>query len=197
MELLLASNNPNKARELQRIMTAAAIVLPAERGITFDHEETGSTYLENALGKALRLFQDTGIPTLADDSGLAVDALDGRPGVYSARFGARELGRSLNDEERIEYLLSLLAGCENRSAVFVCCMVLILDRNRVYTVQESLEGQIARRPSGTGGFGYDPVFYLPEHQRTTAELSDHEKDAVSHRGRASRLIATLLQNRHD
>jgi XTP/dITP diphosphohydrolase len=190
----IASNNPHKQKELQRILTAFEIRLPAADGYEFSHDEKGKTFLENAYGKARALYALVKQPVLADDSGLCVDCLNGKPGIHSARFGSVDPGKPLNDHERNRYLLSRLRGCTRRSAFFVCCMVLMLDDNRFFTAQETLRGEIASSPHGEGGFGYDPLFFLPAYDCTVAQLSAEQKDAVSHRGKAARAIAAAARD---
>ena len=190
MELVLASNNPHKVAEVRRILVGFAVRTPAETGVSFAFEETGSTYEQNALGKARHLHGLIGVPTLADDSGLTVAALGGAPGVRSARFGPP--GAALDDAGRCAYLLSLLRGAADRSAAFICCIAVVLDARRLLLVQESVEGRIAPRPRGAHGFGYDPVFLVGDGERTMAELPAADKDRLSHRGRALRRIGTLL-----
>ena len=196
MELVLASNNPHKVTEVRRILVGVAVRTPAEVGVSFAFEETGTTYEQNALGKARHLHGLIGMPALADDSGLAVAALGGAPGVRSARFGPP--GAALDDAGRCSYLLSLLHGtaAADRSAAFICCIAVVLDARRLLLVQEAVAGRIARQPRGAHGFGYDPVFLVADGgdsgERTMAELTAADKDRVSHRGRALRRIAALL-----
>jgi XTP/dITP diphosphohydrolase len=203
--LLLASGNPHKAREAGAILTLAgvggAIKLPADFGLDFDPVEDGETFLENALVKAralFRLLKERGVPDgagiLADDSGLCVDALGGRPGILSARYGERG-GRKIGASERNTLLLEELRGVKNRTARFVCSAVLLFDGNRFVTAQETVEGEIAREERGEGGFGYDPVFLLPERGLTIAELPEGEKHRISHRGKAFRALAPFLRKR--
>lgn len=194
MKILLASGNSHKKEELNSILKNHTIILPKDLGIEMDVEETGSSYLDNALLKAEALFKKSGgIPVLADDSGISVEHLNGKPGVHSARYGTKEHGRELSAEEKNSYLLKNLEGVENRKAAFICCMVLILDKNRVYTIQESFEGEVTTVPYGNGGFGYDPVFFVPELGKTAAELTSDEKNRVSHRGKAGCVINRLLE----
>lgn len=202
MDLLLATNNHHKKREFERIFDRARVLLPEDLGIAFSHEETESTFLGNALGKATTLqdllppeyqgrdqSSDRRLAIIADDSGVCVRALDGRPGVYSARYGSQDL----SDTERNARLLSELEGVADRRAHYVCCMVALEGEDRFGVVQETWHGMIAQSPSaGTGGFGYDPIFLLPEVGLTVADISDHDKDALSHRGKASRRILSYL-----
>ena len=190
MELVLASNNPHKVAEVRRILHGVTVRTPAECGVRFSFDETGSSYDENALGKARHLYRLLGVPTLADDSGLAVAALGGAPGVRSARFAPA--GRQLDDAGRCAYLLSLMGSGGDRSAAFICCLALILDPQRLLLVQEAVSGEITDQVRGGAGFGYDPIFLLPHLGRTMAELSGEEKDRVSHRGRALRRARRLF-----
>lgn len=190
MELVLASNNQHKVAEVRRILQGITVRTPAECGVQFSFAETGSSYDENALGKARHLYRLLGVPTLADDSGLAVAALGGAPGVRSARFAPP--GAQLDDAGRCAYLLSLMGSGGDRSAAFICCLALILDPHRLLLVQEAVCGEITDRARGSAGFGYDPIFLLPHLGRTMAELSGQEKDRVSHRGRALRRARRLF-----
>ena len=197
MEILLATGNAHKKDELERILTPHRILIPSDIGVEFDPEETGDTYLENALIKARALFESSGgRPVLSDDSGLSVPAMKGAPGVYSARYGSDEAGRELESWERNALLIEKMQGFEGsrRQAFFVCCMVLIIDEYRVFTAQETFDGLITDEPSGRGGFGYDPIFFVPELQKTVAELDAGEKDRISHRGRAGVRIRALIEN---
>jgi len=197
MEILLATGNAHKKDELERILTPHRILIPSDIGVEFDPEETGDTYLENALIKARALFEVSGgRPVLSDDSGLSVPAMKGAPGVYSARYGSDEAGRELESWERNALLIEKMQGFEGsrRQAFFVCCMVLIIDEYRVFTAQETFDGLITDEPSGRGGFGYDPIFFVPELQKTVAELDAGEKDRISHRGRAGVRIRALIEN---
>lgn len=195
MKILLASGNPHKKEELSKILSNYTILLPKDLGIDMDVEETGTTYLDNALLKAQALYElSNGIPVIADDSGISVQALNGAPGVLSARYGLEETGKDLTSEEKNLLLLDNMNDIENRDAAFICCMVLIINKNRIYTIQESFEGVIAKEPYGNGGFGYDPIFYIPELKKTAAELSDSEKNRISHRGKAGLQINKLLES---
>jgi XTP/dITP diphosphohydrolase len=213
MTIWFATGNAHKKQELQAILPGHTIKIPADAGITgFDPDETGRTFLENALIKARALHQliadryptDIG-PVIADDSGLCVDALAGRPGIYSARYGSTGRfgsigryggsagdGKKLDTGERNALLLRELGDTPNRSARFVCAMVLLFSEDRFSAVQETLEGELIREERGTGGFGYDPILFIPELGRTVAELSEDEKNRISHRGKAGRQIAKLL-----
>jgi XTP/dITP diphosphohydrolase len=190
--IFIATNNVNKKYELQRIFTNYNLTIPAEIGIIFDYEENGRSFLENAYGKARSLYLLVKKPVIADDSGLCVKALQGKPGIFSSRFGLKEKGRLLSTKERNSYLLDLLKNKKQRTAYFVCCMVLMLSEYRFYIAEETLTGEIAISPKGKGGFGYDPIFFLSDQKLTVAELSPSEKDALSHRGKAARVILSIL-----
>ncbi|MGE4453613.1 MAG: non-canonical purine NTP pyrophosphatase [Sphaerochaeta sp.] len=197
MNILLASNNQHKKEEFSRILAGHTIMLPRELGIAFDFEEEEETFSENALGKAHALFPmaPEGYLILADDSGLCVDELGGRPGVRTARYGMESFGRVLESEERNAYLLKNLAHLkkrEERSAQFVCALALVVDKRREFVFCEAVDGFIAKESYGAGGFGYDPVFIVAEKGKTMAELSEKEKDIFSHRGKATRHLMTIL-----
>ncbi|MDR2019189.1 MAG: RdgB/HAM1 family non-canonical purine NTP pyrophosphatase [Treponema sp.] len=194
MILWFATGNLHKRNELAAILRGHTIRTPREGGFHFDPGETGATFLENALIKAGALYRLVREPVIADDSGLCVDALGGRPGIYSARYGSRG-GEKPDDSRRNALLLAELGDTPRRSARFVCAMALFLGEDRFCAAQETLEGEIAGSPGearGSGGFGYDPIFYLPEKGCTVAELSEGEKNLISHRGKAARVIARLL-----
>ena len=195
MEFLLATNNRHKKLELEKIMSGVSLKTPEEIGIDFDCDETGETFLENSMLKARTLYSLARKPVIADDSGLCVAGLGGAPGIYSARYGSAEGGPELESGERNNFLLSnmkALTGPEERKAFFVCCMTAILDDYRIYTVQETMNGFIAVEPYGEGGFGYDPVFFLPERGMTVAQLPENEKNMISHRARAASRLALLI-----
>lgn len=192
MEIVLATGNHHKKREIAEILVGHTILAPSDLGITFTYEETGTTYLDNALGKGFALFHQVHRPVLADDSGISVPVLGGAPGVYSARYGS-ELRKELDDTGRYELLLSNLKDASDRRAFYVCCMVLILEEYRFFVAQETMHGEIAHEPKGSGGFGYDPIFSLPERKKTVAEISAAEKHRISHRGKAGRRIEEILQ----
>jgi XTP/dITP diphosphohydrolase len=199
MKLVLASGNPHKREELSALFQGHTLLLPQDLGVVYHHEETGSTFLENALGKARTLYRQlaevgrSGCSVLADDSGLSIPALGGEPGVYSARFGEKELGRKPTYAEQHQLLLERMRSLTDRRAFFICCMVLLIHPDRWFVAQETLEGVIAHKPRGTGGFGYDPLLYLPWKGRTVAELSLEEKNALSHRGAAARALQAILE----
>jgi XTP/dITP diphosphohydrolase len=192
-KILLASRNAKKLVELRRILAPLVAVeviglddLPAFP----DVKETGATFEENALIKARDAYAHTGLPTVADDSGLTADALNGMPGVLSARWA----GPAKNDTANLRLVLDQLADVpdERLGAAFVCAIALIVD-GREQVVLGRMPGRLVREPRGEGGFGYDPIFVAERHDRTSAELSATEKDEVSHRGRALRQLAPLIQ----
>jgi XTP/dITP diphosphohydrolase len=194
MKLLLASRNAGKLAELQRLLAGAGewqVVGLADVPPFPEAPETGATFAENALAKARDAAAATGLPAVADDSGLAVDALNGMPGVLSARWS----GRHGDDEANLRLLLGQLGDVpdERRGAAFVCAAALVVpDRTEVVEHGE-WRGRIVRAPRGTGGFGYDPIFAPDGEQRTSAELTPAEKDAASHRGKALRALLPHLR----
>lgn len=200
MRVLIGTNNEHKLREFRGILSEHTVLSPAELGLSGNVEETGTTFLENALLKAAAfqaLLRDRAgsseIVVVADDSGLCVDALDGAPGIYSARYGSANNHEKLNSSERNLLLLDELQEVENRSAHFTCCMVGIMGRDRMVIAQEAWYGEVATKPAAaSGGFGYDPVFYVPSLGRTAAELEVQEKNRYSHRARAAAVLAAAL-----
>ena len=197
MNIWFATNNKHKKEELAAILNTT-LKIPSEHGIEFDPDETGTTFCENALLKARELRKLIGRNdfVIADDSGLCVDTLNGRPGIYSARYGSGN-GQKLSSLQRNNLLLKELGDNTLRSARFVCAMALLLDDDRFIVAQETLEGEIVKSidlARGKGGFGYDPILFIPELNRTVAELSEEEKNIISHRGKAGKLISGLLGN---
>jgi XTP/dITP diphosphohydrolase len=192
MTVWFATGNGHKREELRAILDGYDVKIPADAGLEFAPEENAPDFAGNALIKARALYLLVRAPVIADDSGLCVDALDGAPGVYSARYGS-ENGVRLGASERNALLLSQLGDSDKRSARFVCAMALMLDANRFFVAQETLEGEIARRERGCGGFGYDPILYLPEKGRTVAELDEAEKNLLSHRAKAARAVERVLR----
>ena len=168
MRIWFASGNDHKRKEMERLLGGYDLVLPKDEGIEFDPEETGRDFAENSLIKAEALWNIVHEPVLADDSGLCVKALGWGPGIYTARYGEKEAGRKLSD-------------------------TLILSPYRRYMIQETCEGSIALQPSGTTGFGYDPVFRIKEIGMISADLKEGEKDLYSHRGKAARKMRILLE----
>lgn len=187
--VLLASTNAHKLEELQAIFRDVPGFELALAPEPLEVEETGKTFAENARLKAEAYAQRFGVPALADDSGLTVEALDGRPGVYSARYAP-------SDRERIAKLLGELTGVpsDRRGAAFVCAMALVYPDGRTIAVEGRRPGRILEAPRGEGGFGYDPVFLVPERNQSFAELSAQEKNALSHRALAAAKLKSALAN---
>ncbi len=196
--LLLATRNAKKLVELQRILDGAlgagevTLVGLADLPAYDEVPETGLTFVDNALLKAREGAAHTGLPAVADDSGLAVDALNGMPGVFSARWA----GRHGDDVANLELVLAQLSDVDDdqRSARFVCAAALVLPSGEEYTVSGEMTGRLTRVPRGGGGFGYDPIFEPDGYTRTSAELDPPEKDAISHRGKAFRALAELIRS---
>ncbi|MEX1018312.1 MAG: RdgB/HAM1 family non-canonical purine NTP pyrophosphatase [Litorilinea sp.] len=195
-QLLIATHNPGKVREYRALLADLPLTLLSldEAGITEDLEETGDTFTANAVLKAEGYAARSGLWTWADDSGLEVDALDGRPGVYSARFG----GPGLDDAARYRYLLEQLQAVPDRprTARFRCVVALALPPHAIQTAQGVLDGEITDTPQGSHGFGYDPIFYLPAQGITLAQAAPALKNKISHRAQAAtaakaRLLACL------
>ncbi|MGN0768530.1 MAG: XTP/dITP diphosphatase [Christensenellales bacterium] len=182
MKLVIASNNGHKVREIKKILGRffKEIVTIKELGLDIDPEETGNTFEENSLIKAKAVCLASGLPALADDSGLCVNALGGAPGVYSARFA----GIEQNDEKNIDKLLDELKDCKDRTAEFVTVVTLVYPDGKVLSAKGRTKGKITYERKGAGGFGYDPVFYSRELNKTFGEATEEEKNAVSHRGKA-------------
>lgn len=182
MKFVLASHNKGKLAEMQAILgeLGVEVVMPADVGMDIDVEETGTTFAENAGLKAQAIMQASGLPAIADDSGLCVDALNGAPGVYSARYG----GEGLDDAGRYRMLLANMPRGAARTAKFVSVITCCFPGGDVLTARGECPGTIAFAPMGEGGFGYDPVFFLPKLKKTFAQLSPEEKNAISHRGLA-------------
>lgn len=191
MPLLVATHNAGKLREFRQLLAPLELVSALELVPDLKVEETGQTFAENALLKARAFGQASGLIALADDSGLEVDALDGHPGVHSARYG----GPGLDDEGRCRLLLQNLEPYPEparRSARFRCCLVAWAPDGRHCQADGVCEGLIAPAPAGENGFGYDPLFFVPEHRQTIAQLPSALKNQLSHRGRALRALHPLL-----
>ena len=233
MTIWFATGNAHKKAELSAILKTHGVdcrlLIPKDAGLDFDPEETGTSFHENALLKARELYVllekarpalfSPGDPIIADDSGICVDALDGRPGIYSARYmgainneqltinndakgfsqsGGRVNTKTLESSERNVLLLEEVGSAANRKARFVCAMVLMYSPDRFFIAHETMEGEIVKdmgQAKGAGGFGYDPVLFIPELRRTVAELSEDEKNTLSHRGKAGKIIAKIINNR--
>ncbi|WP_219412666.1 RdgB/HAM1 family non-canonical purine NTP pyrophosphatase [Pseudonocardia nigra] len=194
MKLLVATRNPGKLRELRRMLADGPLEVVGLADVPEFPEapETGATFAENALAKALDAANATGLPAVADDSGLAVDALNGMPGVLSARWA----GRHGDDVANLELLLGQLADVpdDRRGGAFICSAALVVPDGLETVVHGEWPGRIVRAPRGTNGFGYDPIFVPEGEERTSAELSAAEKDAASHRGRAMRALLPHLHS---
>ncbi len=191
MKLVLASKNEKKLVEMNDILSHLGIEVcsEAEAGVDLEVEETGTTFEENSLLKAKAVMEASGLPAIADDSGLCVDALRGAPGVYSARYG----GEGLSDEARYRMLLENMRGQMTRTAKFVSVITCCFPNGDVLSARGECPGTIAYAPMGEGGFGYDPVFFVPELKKTFAQLSAEEKNAISHRGKALEAFKVRLE----
>ncbi|MBX3059454.1 MAG: XTP/dITP diphosphatase [Anaerolineae bacterium] len=193
-KMVVATHNKGKVKEFAEMMQDMDIAWLGldDVGVTEDVPETGDTFRENAVMKAVAYAQATGLLALADDSGLEIDALDGAPGVFSARYG----GADLSHAQRYQLVLQQLADvpAPARTARFRCVIVVVDGHGRILAEAEGVcEGLIAPSPAGSGGFGYDPIFFLPELGKTMAQLSSAEKHQISHRGRAMRQLEPLLR----
>ena len=189
-KFVLATHNPGKLAEMKAILSGLGVeaVSPAEAGVEVDVEETGTTFAENAMLKAKAVCAAAGLPAIADDSGLCVNALNGGPGVYSARYG----GEGLDDAGRRRLLLQNLRGQTTRAAHFTCAVACAFPNGDTLEAEGRCDGAIAFAPLGEGGFGYDPVFLIPEKGKTFGQLSPEEKSAISHRGKALAAFAEKL-----
>lgn len=219
MKIMLATGNMNKKREMQEIFPEHTIVTPKDEGISFDPDETGTTFYENSMIKAKTLWNIVHCPVISDDSGICVDALDGAPGIYSARYAGPEYmkgrpdAKKIPQEEQNKFLIqqtneAIAAGKDTspkdgkfpngpRSAHYVCAMVLYLGPDRFYIAQETMEGTIIDNyedQAGENGFGYDPLFFLPQYGKTSAQITPEEKNDISHRGKAARAIQKILNS---
>ena len=191
MKMVLASKNPHKLTEMAAILGQLGIevVLESDVGADVEVEETGETFEENAALKATAVMEATGLPAIADDSGLCVTALGGGPGVYSARYG----GEGLSDVERYRLVLSGLSGQLDRSAKFVSCICCAFPNGDRVEARGECPGLITYSPRGEDGFGYDPIFLVPETKKTFAQMTAEEKNAISHRGVALQKFKVELE----
>lgn len=193
MKFVIATNNAHKLAEMRDILESdhRQVLSMAETGICTDPEENGETFEENALIKARAACKAAGLPALADDSGLMVDALNGAPGIYSARYCAG------SDQDRLWFLLKNLTGVgePQRTGQFVSAIACVLPDGTEFTVRGVCSGRILEAPAGEGGFGYDPIFYVESEQATFGELPQERKNQISHRARALRLLAAALEQR--
>ena len=194
MKVVLASKNKHKLEEISKITEKfdMELVLESELGVDIDVEETGSTFEENSFLKAEAVMKATGLPALADDSGIAVDALNGEPGIYSARYGFDE---SLDDRGRLELLLKNTENVpdDQRQAKFVCVITLVTPEGQTIQARGEVHGMLLRAPAGENGFGYDPIFYYPTFGKSLAQVSPEEKNQVSHRANALKVFYEKLK----
>lgn len=217
MEIFLATGNLHKKHEMEMLCPPHTITIPKDIGIKFDPDETGSTFFENSLIKAESLWKIVKKPVIADDSGICVDALDGKPGIYSARYCGRKFLNSSKNENADGHNLSQLEqnsllikdvnltlqekgldvnNPENRKCRYVCTIVLYLEKDRFLCAQETFEGILLKNieeSKGINGFGYDPIVFLPEYNKTIAELSEEEKNKISHRGKAVKEVMAAFE----
>ena len=192
MKFVLASQNKHKLAEMQSILSAQGVevVMESDLELHVEVEETGETFAENAMMKARAVMEASGLPAIADDSGVCVDALNGGPGIYSARYG----GPELDDTGRYRLLLENMRGAKTRAAHFTSCIACVFPNGDTLEAEGVCPGTIAFAPQGDGGFGYDPVFFLPELRKTYAQLTQEEKAAVSHRGKALAVFEGKLRD---
>lgn len=183
-KIIFATGNEGKMREIRKILKdlGGEVLSLTELGLNLNIVETGTTFTENALIKARAVWESTGAIVLADDSGLVVDYLGGEPGIYSARYMGEDTAYTIKNQAITDRLKDAVGS--ERSARFVCSIAAVLPDGRELHTEAAMEGQIAEKPAGTGGFGYDPIFYLPEFGMTTAELPEEQKNRISHRGKA-------------
>ena len=191
MKFVLATQNAGKVKEMSAILAQfdIEVISAKDAGIDLDVEETGATFAENAMLKAKAICKAANLPAIADDSGLCVDALNGGPGVYSARYG----GESLDDKGRYQLLLNNMRGQTTRAAHFACAIACAFPNGKTLTAEGRCNGTIAFAPMGEGGFGYDPVFLVPEKRKTFAQMTAEEKAEISHRGRALEKFVEKLE----
>ena len=216
MKIYLATNNQHKKKEMCELLPEHTILTPADEGIDFNPEETGSTFYENSLIKAKALYEIVKSPVIADDSGICVDALNGAPGIYSSRYAGPDFmkgkpdGSKISQEEQNVFLINQLNNTlkneklpsasylhGERSCHYTCAMVLYCGSDRLFVAQETFEGVLIKNideQAGNGGFGYDPIVFLPEYQKTVAQISADEKNAISHRGKAVKALKLIIDN---
>ena len=193
MKAVLASHNKKKMAEMRAILgeLGVEVLSQSDVGVDMEPEETGTTFEENSRIKAVAIMEATGLPAIADDSGLVVEALDGAPGVYSARYG----GEGLDDTGRWQLLLKNMEGKENRACKFVSVICCAFPDGTELMARGEVHGVVAQGPKGEGGFGYDPIFWLPERGKSMAELTAEEKNQISHRGNALRVFKKELEKK--
>lgn len=203
MKIFLASGNRHKQKELQEILSNHTIVIPSDEGIDFDPVENGKSFFENSFIKAKALWKIVRQPVIADDSGICVESLNYEPGIYTSRYAGPDFmhgrpdGKKISQEEQNAFLIGQLNATksENRRAFYVCSMILFINPHKFFSAQETFEGELIddiKKQAGKGGFGYDPIVFLPEYNKTVAELPAEEKNKLSHRGKAARAIEKLL-----
>ena len=215
MKIYLATGNKNKKREMVELLPGHEIIIPGDENIEFDPDETGTTFYENSLIKAKALYDIVHYPVIADDSGICVDALGGSPGIYSSRYAGpgfmhgKPDGTKISQEEQNIFLIQQTnEAIKNgtlpqmpyingpRSCHYTCAMVLYAGPDRLFVAQETFEGALIddiKNQAGSGGFGYDPIVFLPEYNKTVAQLTADEKNAISHRGKAVRNIKMIIE----
>ena len=193
MKVVLASKNKHKWEEIRKITEKLDIqlIMESDLGVDIDVEETGSTFEENSLLKARAVMEATGLPALADDSGIAVDALNGEPGIYSARYGTPDL----DDHGRMELLRHNMENVPDglRQAKYVCVITMITPEGEIIQARGEVSGEITREAAGSGGFGYDPIFYYPPFGKTLAQVPAEDKNRISHRANALNLFYDKLK----
>ena len=215
MKIYLATGNKNKKREMVELLPDHEIIIPSDENIEFDPDETGVTFYENSLIKAKALYDIVHYPVIADDSGICVDALGGSPGIYSSRYAGPDFmqgkpdGTKISQEEQNIFIIQQTNDAIKsgnlakmpylhgpRSCHYTCAMVLYAGPDRLFVAQETIEGALIediKNQAGTGGFGYDPIVFLPEYNKTVAQLTADEKNAISHRGKAVRAIKSIIE----
>ncbi|MBR6341462.1 MAG: non-canonical purine NTP pyrophosphatase [Treponema sp.] len=215
MKIYLATNNKNKRKEMVELLAGHEIVIPADEGIEFNPDETGTTFYENSLIKARALYDIVHYPVIADDSGICVDALGGSPGIYSSRYAGPQYlhgkpdGSKISQEEQNIFLIQQTNDAIKsgklpkmpylngpRSCHYTCAMVLYCGGDRLFVAQETFEGTLIEdinQQAGSGGFGYDPIVFLPQYGKTVAQITAEEKNAISHRGKAVRAIQRIIE----
>lgn len=206
MKIYLATGNEHKKREMQRIFSDFEIVIPKDEGIDFNPEETGNSFFENSLIKAKSLFDVVKAPVIADDSGLCVDALGGEPGVYTSRYAGKDAmhgrsdGKKISQAEQNRLLLEQVNETHSegdaRSCHYVCSLTCYVGKDRFFNAQETMEGFLIDNiedAAGCGGFGYDPIVIIKSYGKTVAELTDEQKDEISHRGKAARALYSVVK----
>lgn len=216
MEIYLATNNKNKKKEMEKLLPEFTVLTPSDLGIDFDPVEDGKTFYENSLIKAKALYEIVHKPVIADDSGICVDALGGAPGIFSSRYAGPDFmqgkpdGSKISQDEQNKFLITQLNNAiasdnlpeaaylhGKRSCHYTCAMVLYAGPDRLFVAQETFEGTLIDKiedAAGDGGFGYDPIVFLPEYNKTVAQISAEEKNRISHRGKAVKNLQLIIKN---